>query len=177
MAAAPAIGLGRLLAARDERAGRQAAALARFERPLVSVTLVTPGAVKDGWLQRGLLASALDALEESLERRRWRVVSQQASWLDTGPEALYVVDAPATALKQATVELEEGHPLGRLWDLDVIARGPRHLSRTDAGAPPRRCLVCGSAAIECARSRRHGVQELMAAIHRIAHADTARTVA
>ena len=155
--------LTQLLAARDERARRQAAAQARFALPLVSLTLVSPGPVKDGPLQRHVMRAALAALDACLSQEGRPVVEREVFWLPTGPEALYVVNAEATALKAALVELESRHELGRLWDLDVIvADGP--LSRRALGMPVRSCLLCDDAAHACARSRRHTLPALLAAI-------------
>ncbi len=160
----PAVGVEQMLAARELRAARQAAALAWFGRPLVSVTAVTPGPVKDGPLPRRVLAQALAEIDAVCGRRHWPMLSRAVFAQDTGPEALYAIDADAGLLKSATVELEEQHPLGRLWDLDVIAPGPRILSRKQFGYPARRCLVCERPAFECGRSRRHGVEALLSAI-------------
>ena len=157
----PSVSLEQLLVAREERAARQAAALAHFERPLVSLTAVVPGPVKDGALPRRVLAQALHALEASLRGRRWRVLSRRVLWRDTGPEALYVVETDAGPLKSATIELEDRHPWGRLWDLDVIAPGPRILSRKELGFAARSCLVCERPAAECGRSRRHPLPQLL----------------
>ena len=63
------------------------------------------------------------------------------------------------------IELEDHHPLGRLWDLDVLAPEQGQLSRQDLGFPARQCLVCDEPAHACARSRRHPLA-------RIAHHDT-----
>jgi holo-ACP synthase len=119
----PSVTVEQLCAAKDARAERQRAALARFGRTLVSITVVTPGPVKDGPLPRRLLAEALYSLEELLSTRRWEVPSRDLRWLETGPEALYVVDADAAALKSATTALESGHDCGRLWQFDVISAG------------------------------------------------------
>jgi holo-ACP synthase len=158
-----------MLEARERRAARQTSALARFARPLVSLTIVMPGSVKDGALPRGVLTEALVAIDRVAEARGWPVLSRDVSWQATGPEALYVIDGEAEALKSACIELEDAHPLGRLWDLDVLAPGPRLLSRKQFGLPPRRCLVCERPAFECGRSRRHGVDELLDVIGRLAN--------
>ncbi|HXJ36892.1 MAG TPA: citrate lyase holo-[acyl-carrier protein] synthase [Candidatus Eisenbacteria bacterium] len=172
----PPVGIEQMLDAREERVARQGTALARFGRPLVSMTLVMPGPLKDGWLQRSVLELALGELETTASDRRWPVLSREVSWQQTGPEALYVIDGEPEILKAATIELEDRHPLGRLWDLDVIAPGPRMLSRKQLGHPERRCLVCDQPARECARSRRHPLERVLDAIARIAsdfglHAD------
>jgi len=164
-----AVTLEQMLAAREQRAARQAAALARFRKPLVSMTVVMPGPVKDGRVPRRLLAEALHELEAMSKARDWRILAGEALWKQTGPEAIYVLDVDAQILKSATVELEDHHPIGRLWDLDVIAPGQRHLSRRDLGLSPRSCLVCGQPAHACSRSRRHPLEELLSTIGRIVH--------
>lgn len=41
------------------------------------------------------------------------------------------IAAPARDLKLATIELEHSHPLGRLWDIDVLTPEGEILSRRD----------------------------------------------
>ena len=74
----------------------------------------------------------------------------------TGSEAILVVDAPASQVKELTWQLEEGTPLGRLYDMDVLSPDGEKLQRQT----PRRCLICGEAAAGCARSRTHSVPQL-----------------
>jgi len=169
------VSLDQMLTARERRAARQAAALARFDKPLVSMTVVMPGPVKDGWLPRQVLAEALQELGAVSNERGWRVLSREIWWQETGPEALYVMDVDARIVKSATVELEDHHPLGRLWDLDVIAPGQGRLSRQELGFPVRRCLVCEQPAHACGRSRRHPLQELLNTIRKIVNEYDQRT--
>jgi len=166
-ASVPAVPLEQMLAARERRAARQAAALTCFGRPLISITIVTPGPVKDGMLPRRVLSEALLAVDVMCRIRKWPVLSREVSWLDTGPEALYSLRVDSRRLKSATVKLEDRHPLGRLWDLDVVAPGPRVLSRKELGFQARACLVCERPAFECGRSRRHPLAELLTAMKRI----------
>lgn len=158
--------LDEVLHARESRAGRQEAWRARHGVPLVSVTLVSPGPVKDGPRWRLAMREAIVALDSVLTRHQWRVVDRECLWLRTGPEALYAVETDVISLKRAMVELEDRHPLGRLWDLDVIAeQGP--VSRRAFGIAPRRCLVCEESAKACARAQRHPISTLLASIERI----------
>jgi holo-ACP synthase len=163
------VSLEQMLAAREQRAARQADALARFRKPVMSMTVVMPGPVKDGWLPRRVLEQALQEVESLYNARGCRVLSREVLWLETGPEALYVVDADARCVKSAAVELEDHHPIGRLWDLDVIALQQGRLSRQDLGFPARRCLLCGEPAHVCGRSRRHPLEELLSTIGKIVH--------
>ncbi|HLR88779.1 MAG TPA: citrate lyase holo-[acyl-carrier protein] synthase [Atopostipes sp.] len=62
------------------------------------------------------------------------------------------------------VNIEENHPLGRLFDLDVLMLDQNNevqgKSRTKLGLPVRRCFLCERPAKDCGRSRRHTVLEL-----------------
>jgi len=177
MATGPTVSLEQVLAAKEQRAARQAAALARFDTPLVSMTVVMPGPVKDGWLPRRVLAEALQELEAASNARDWRVLAREALWPETGPEALYVMDVDARILKSATIELEDHHPVGRLWDLDVMAPRQGRLSRQDLGYPARRCLLCERPAHVCGRSRQHPLEELLNTIGKIVHEHDLRSAA
>lgn len=161
------ISLAVMLAAKDRRAQRQAAALARFGKPLVSILVVTPGPIKDGWLPRHVMALALRELNKLYTTRNSCLVSHEVFWESTGPEALHVIDADARELKLALIKLEDRHPIGRLWDLDVLAPGGVHLSRKQLGFPARRCLLCERPARECGRCRRHALPDLLEAIEKL----------
>lgn len=71
-----------------------------------------------------------------------------------------MVDAPAPAVKGLTCQIEEADGLGRLFDMDVLAPDGRKLDRGELGLPPRRCLICGGPAAECASRRAHTAREL-----------------
>jgi holo-ACP synthase len=154
----------RILAAREERAATQLDLQKRFGQPLLSVTIVMPGPVKDGPLSCRLLDVAQQQVRKLIQDRGWRVLACVEALRDAGPEAIYVVDAPAEDLKAAAIALEDTHALGRFWDLDVIAKSMHPLSRSSLNRPPRRCLVCEQSAKACARSRRHPLAELLAVI-------------
>ena len=156
--------LAAILAAREDRVARRAAALAQHPGGVaISATPVMPGPVKDCILSRLVQAAALVVLDRLIGERGWTGDLVYRETALTGPEALWIVAAPAEAVKRATVDLEAGHPLGRLWDLDVATTAGA-VSRRDLGLPPRACLVCGEPAHACARSRAHGIGELVAAI-------------
>lgn len=164
---AASVSLEQTLAAREQRATRQFAALARFDKPLLCTTIVMPGPVKEGPLPRRVLTAALEELDTLTSARNWAVLLREVFWQSTGPEAIYVIDVEPQVLKSATVGLEDQHSLGRLWDLDVIAPEQRLLSRKHLGLSARRCLMCERPAFECGRSRRHSVEDLLGAIQRI----------
>lgn len=159
--------LEQMLAAREERVRSQQAALAAHGLPLLSLTLVAPGPVKDSAALREVFCVALERLEALCREHGWRIAASRAWRQATGCEALLAIDADAGQLKRAAVALEDTHALGRLWDLDVLGLDGRSLSRTGIGLAPRRCLVCDEAAHACARSRAHPLEQLQAAIARL----------
>ena len=160
-----AVSLDEVLAAREQRVARQNAALAEFGNTLLSLTLVCPGPIKDSPQLRFVFAEALAAIDVLLAVRRWRVLAREHVTQPSGQEAIIVVDCPAQNLKWALAVLEDQHPLGRLWDMDVIcSETSRAISRKSLLLAPRKCLVCGEAAHACARSRAHPQEDLLLVI-------------
>jgi holo-ACP synthase len=158
------VALEELLASRERRASGQAMLLERHRVPVVSLTIVMPGPVKaNGWA-RHALQEGIVLLENLCHRMKWPVLSHEQKWLQSGPEALYAIDADPRDLKELTIALENNRPIGRLWDFDVIDLGMSVLSRKAFGFPPRRCLVCERSARECGRDRRHSLNMLLATI-------------
>lgn len=169
-------GLDAVLAAREARVARRQDALSRLGLPVVTVTPVMPGPVKDCLASRHLQQAALGALADLFRERQWPANQVRAEMATTGPEALIGVAADPFELKRALVELETSHPLGRLWDLDVT--DPRHgdLSRRGLGLPVRRCFICDEPAHVCARSRAHPLDAVLGAIKDTLNASRPATV-
>lgn len=149
---------------RDRRVLRQDAALSAHGRPIVSLTIIMPGPVKDSETTRYLMQEAVTSLQDLCAKRQWAILDTEMTSAVTGPEAILAIDAPAEDLKRQLISLENDHPLGRLWDCDVIAPGRISLSRTQLGFSGRKCLVCDEPAFACGRSRKHSLDELLASI-------------
>ena len=144
---------------------------------MAQLTLVNPGEVKDTPQSRFVFGQGLVAMQEALSSAGHGVLSYEGGYFVTGPEMLMAVDADALALKHTLMAIEDQHPLGRLWDVDVIDLGGTSVSRKHFGLPARRCLVCDQPAHHCARSRQHAlhdlqrsVQDRIDAYHRSCHA-------
>ncbi len=161
------VSLMEMLDAREARCNLQKRLLTQYETTLICLTLNIPGPVK-------ILDSVPDAFEEGLRRlhaqmdaHKISVVHREIIKEKTGYEAFYSVCTDANTAKQLVIFLEDQDRLGRLFDIDVLRRDGTKVSREDLGQPPRTCLLCGQQAQICARSRRHGVGELVAEIRRI----------
>ena len=84
--------------------------------------------------------------------------------LNTGYEAYLITPLPLLEAKRVAVEIEDTHPLGRLFDIDVIDKQGIPVSRDRVGGQPRRCLVCDHEARYCMRMRWHTQEEIWASI-------------
>lgn len=161
------VSLDALLAAKERRAARQADWLEHYQQPIISLTLVTPGEVKDSIRYRNTMGVALQACDQLLWQNRWTIEDRQVLWLPTGAEALWCVAHSAAEIKAHCAALEQSHPLGRLWDLDVICPTSGPVGRQSLGSGMRSCLLCDEPAHACARSRRHPVTQVVARVEKI----------
>lgn len=75
-----------------------------------------------------------------------------------GDYAHFVCEEPPETVKAKMCELEESCEVGRLLDIDVyfgLENGiPSKISRENL----RKCLICDKPALECSRSRAHGIE-------------------
>ena len=78
-----------------------------------------------------------------------------------GCEYTAIAFAEPERVKLITAETEELHPLGRIFDIDVIKPDGTKVSRTDLGASGRACILCGKPAFICGRSRAHSTEEVL----------------
>ena len=72
------------LAAKECRAARQADWLRRYQQPIISLTLVTPGTVKNSLRYRNTMGVALQMCDQLLWENRWPVRDRQVLWLPRG---------------------------------------------------------------------------------------------
>ena len=150
------VSLHDILNAREVRAQQQKQLLAKYRLPLVCFTMNIAGPIKTTPLIRRGFHAGLEQLGRQLPFEQ--ICFQQVQELPTGCEAVFAVDLPARELKQLCTHIEEDHPLGRLFDMDVIDTDGTKLERETQ----RGCIVCGAPGRLCAASRAHSVQQLQA---------------
>lgn len=124
---------------------------------------------QDSALTRRIFNHGVTALHTLAEEYGWTIREQAALASASGPEGLLAIEAPAQALKQATIALEQRYPLGRLWDIDVLTAEGEILSRRHFALPARRCLLCGQSAAECARGKTHALTDLLIHMEALLH--------
>lgn len=153
--------LPQMLEARERRVLRQRELLAEHRLPMISFTMNIAGPVKNSPSIRRGFRLGRELLFGQLARIKAPVKYPEEIDADTGCEGYYLVDAAPDLLKAVTCDIEDHTDLGRLFDLDVLTPDGVKLDRMT----PRRCLICGRPAKECARSRAHTVEELQRHTH------------
>lgn len=157
------ITLEQLLESRDRRAERQRSLLSLYPgKSLLCLTVMPPGPLKRSAMSLKIASAAVEAV-----RGAFSPVFEEFRDLETGYEGYFIVDMDPLSAKKLAVELEETHPVGRLFDLDVIVDGPRPLGREELGLPSRECIICGRPVRECMRTRKHSTEELLSRIEAI----------
>lgn len=151
-----------MLAARDTRRERQEIHFAHTpEFALLVATVVAPGKYK---------LTDRTAIVAEAERRELHscfagVIKDELSLdLPTGHETWLTLDLDAMQAKRLAVQIEDTHPLGRLFDIDVITPSLVPVSRSELGLSPRACLLCGNEARVCMRAHTHSAEEVEARI-------------
>lgn len=156
-----------MLDAREARAAMQREMLAEHRRPLVSFTLNIPGEYKSYRLADEAFREGAGEIRRRLMMRGWAILAHRERPLATGHEGYFAVAADVGAVKAAMVDLEETHPLGRLFDADVLGADGAPLRGVDRERKERPCLLCDRSVWECARDRRHPARELALAAARL----------
>lgn len=156
--------LSEVLLAREERAARQRALQMLYGSHLISFTLNIPGPVKNSMHYRRAHDLGWRALLHMLQQSNQIVLHNEVRESAAGREAFLAVEGNAILLKQLCVQLEDTHPMGRLFDFDVLRPDGLAIHRAEIAMPPRRCLICAEPAHACARSRRHSLAELLLAV-------------
>ncbi|MDF7667371.1 citrate lyase holo-[acyl-carrier protein] synthase [Orbaceae bacterium ESL0727] len=157
--------LAQMLSAKEQRVLHQQQAINHYSSALISLTLVIPGPVKQSPVTHYLFEQAIAAIKTTLADHHIPILDQQYYDEVTGEEAIIVVDYAAISLKEICIQLEIDHPLGRLWDIDVIdPLTHMSVSRSQFDFPRRTCFVCDDEAKVCGRMRKHSLDDLFSAM-------------
>ena len=175
------ITLHELLASRDARHAMQLRLMAEHSgKTLVCLTVVMPGSVKRNRQSLTVAHAAVDAIRDAFGIARDGCSSaghdvedmhteNDAELIErdlpTGYEAYLLTSMPLLDAKRMAVDIENTHPLGRLFDIDVIDKDGAPVSREMVGNSPRRCIVCDRDARYCMRMRWHTQDEIWARIN------------
>ena len=148
---------GELRAARDQRVLKKWELLTPSgEICLVEFSLNIAGAVKTFPFARAAFREEVRELSDRLSR--FSVLKTEVYEKNTGDCAFFLLKSQAIQVKKFLVSVEESHPLGRLFNLDVCGPDGISVKRHDLGLLPRTCLVCGEDAHVCAQKKSHSME-------------------
>lgn len=123
---------------------------------LVEFSLNIAGAVKTFPFARAAFREEVRELSDRLSR--FSVLKTEVYEKNTGDCAFFLLRSQAIQVKKFLVSVEESHPLGRLFNLDVCGPDGISVKRHDLGLLPRTCLVCGEDAHVCAEKKSHSME-------------------
>lgn len=161
--------LEEMLRFREEKVRRQEALKTRHERnAIVTFGMNIPGSIKTSpdifkAFNAGTAALEQAFTDEGIPVTEKEMVKEKEGYLSF--YALYSTDP--FKVKTTTVGLEDTHPLGRLFDIDVYDEDGKGVSRELLGFSARKCLLCSQDAKLCARNRSHTVKELYDQVEKI----------
>ena len=148
---------------RDRRVQIQNEFIEKYQNPVVSFCMNIPGPIKTTPLIQKGFEAGRETLLQALSEASMEVLESHIFHDITGDEMLLCISASAEKIKDLTQQIEETHPYGRLFDMDVIGTDGQKLSRPSY----RKCLICDCQAQECARSRKHTIAEMQDKIEEI----------
>lgn len=141
---------------RERRAAIQQEYLDAFHATVISFCMNIPGPIKTNDDIRAAFDSGCNSILHALTTHNISILAKKELHEKTGDELILCVNQAAPEIKDLMCAIEESHPLGRLFDIDVLDQNGQKLSRTAY----RKCILCNCQAQECARSRRHSVDEM-----------------
>jgi len=155
--------LQKILQARENRVINQKTILNKFHSPILSITLNIPGPEKDNDKIRKIFYGCLKVVRIELKKdKNAKIIYEKEHFTAGGPESFLVVKGLFEKdLKKIAVKIEDEHPFGRLFDIDVLSRDGHKIYRKDIGSPLRKCIICKNAAINCITSRKHNREEVI----------------
>lgn len=156
----PNVKLSEILKMREKRVCKQAALLSSEQGVLISFTLNISGPVKIFTFAKKAFAEGIKAVKKGLDKEKLHIVNEEWREAVTGCEAFILVQGEPEKVKKIMIGIEESHPLGRIFDIDVIGQNGHKIERRMLGYPERSCILCTEQAHICARSRRHSLDEI-----------------
>lgn len=155
-----AVSIQDMMHCRERRARFQNSFLESYHSTVISFCMNIPGPVKTNPEIRQAFEQGYQAIKNVLLTHHVFIQNEIIIHTFTGDEYILSVDTNAQDIKKWMCDIEDTHPLGRIFDLDVLDSDGTKLSRNTF----RKCILCDCQAQECARSRRHSVSEMFQAI-------------
>lgn len=155
-----------MLECRENRVKLQTKYRLYFQKPIISFCMNIPGPIKTTTKIQKAFDIGCKEIEETLQATKIKILDSTRIHRITGDEWILCAEGDATKIKTFMSNIEDLHPLGRLFDIDVIDINGEKLSRTAF----RKCLICNEQAQVCGHFRKHSILELQNKIEDILQA-------
>lgn len=155
--------LREILRAREERVINQRKLLKKYHLPILSITLNIPGPEKDNDKIRKIFHECLRVVKIELKKNESiKIIYEKVHFTADGPESFLIVKGLSEkSLKKIAIGIEDNHPFGRLFDVDVLSKEGYKVYREDINKALRKCIICNDSAIHCITSRKHNRKEII----------------
>lgn len=152
-------GMEDILNTREWRSGQIKLILARYSPDaVISFKLNIPGRDKNNELFEKIFLEGWNVITDKTKIEN--IFAKYIS-LPAGMEGFQAVNINPLLLKKLMIQIEENHPLGRIFDIDVINNSGEIVKRSELGFEPRKCFICNENAFICARNAVHPLEELL----------------
>ena len=148
--------------AQEKSAAHRRQLLYKWDGALVSASMNIPGAYKHFPLAALCFDECGRAAETALGAAGVSFTPQRPLALNGfGAAAFYLIKDNPEDVKRLLCGVEDTHPLGRLFNLDVYTgyESNKKIGRADLGIKGRTCLLCDGQALDCVSGRRHAAGE------------------
>jgi len=153
------ITLEELLLARDQRREKQIELLDAYPNTtLICITIVMPGSVK---LDDNTIIIGQTAKKEVKKAFQQSTIYTLEEKKKTGYEFYLLTKENCLEVKKICCFIEQNHPLGRLFDIDVLDNNHNIINREEVGYEKRKCLLCDNEARFCMRNHTHTQDEIL----------------
>ncbi len=146
-----------MLDCRERRSLKQNEYQNKYHTTVISFCMNIPGPIKTNPDITRVFQSGVQEILRFLQNSGIQILESIEYNEKTGNELLLAVDCTDSEhIKNAMTHIEETHPLGRLFDIDVLNPDGVKMSRNIF----RKCFICNCQAQECASARKHSVPEM-----------------
>jgi len=163
-----AVSVKDVLKAKDERTSYQQYLAIHDQATIVAFKLNIPGAIKNNKMITNIFNEGMLAWNQCVAENRFKILTCTSDYKKTGPEYFASLSQQPLLVKAITTKIEEEHPLGRLFDFDVLDKNLQQYGRSQIKKAARKCLICDADAFVCSRSQAHDLDCLLSNIINLA---------
>ncbi len=154
--------IDKILLDREKRYDRILELIEEFNLPVLCGKINYPGINKNTMESKKAFRNLEDILSLQISHRS--VFCEKLDGYD-GSSMLMVLKEEPLIAKNMAVLIEEKHPLGRIFDIDVYIKDGSSIGRENIDKKPRRCAVCEKNARICMKNKNHNIEELLEKIN------------